>query len=189
MASPWKLLAGLVSRRRQQKQEHGLTDDAKPDVLAIAKPTETADNNELDGADRPADEKPVLHGHSAAVPADPDHSEETASVVDDTTDVESAKPVEASDRALSDEADTDAHAAPKAFRVVEGQTRKRGTRGMKAKTITVVIPPSPSALTASDDAINLDEEIRLLRDQLARKLQMQNEQLRRMLERFGRQAK
>jgi hypothetical protein len=189
MASPWKLLAGLVSRRRQQKQEHGLTDDAKPDVLAIAKPTETADNNELDGADRPADEKPVLHGHSAAVPADPDHSEETASVVDDTTDVESAKPVEASDRALSDEADTDAHAAPKAFRVVEGQTRKRGTRGMKAKTIRVVIPPSPSALTASDDAINLDEEIRLLRDQLARKLQMQNEQLRRMLERFGRQAK
>ncbi|MBC2806913.1 MULTISPECIES: hypothetical protein [Rhizobium] len=189
MASPWKLLAGLVSRRRQQKQEHGSTDDAKPDVLAIAKPTETADNNELDGADRPADEKPVLHGHSAAVPADPDHSEETASVVDDTTDVEGAKPVEASDRALSDEADTDAHVAPKAFRVVEGQTRKRGTRGMKAKTITVVIPPSPSALTASDDAINLDEEIRLLRDQLARKLQMQNEQLRRMLERFGHQAK
>ncbi|MCH4549238.1 hypothetical protein MK632_26320 [Rhizobium changzhiense] len=189
MASPWKLLAGLVSRRRQQKQEHGSTDDAKPDVLAIAKPTETADSNELDGADRPADEKPVLHGHSAAVPADPDHSEETASVVDDTTDVEGAKPAEASDRALSDEADTDAHVAPKAFRVVEGQTRKRGTRGMKAKTITVVIPPSPSALTASDDAINLDEEIRLLRDQLARKLQMQNEQLRRMLERFGHQAK
>ncbi|MFF0923697.1 hypothetical protein ACFYE9_31340 [Rhizobium leguminosarum] len=179
MASPWKLLARLVSPRRQQRQEHGSIDDVKPDVLAIAKPTETADNNELDGADRPADEKPVLHGHSAAVPADPDHSEETASVVDDTTDVESARPMEASDPVLTDEADTDAH-------VGEGQTRKRGMRGMKAKTIAVVIPPSPSALTAFDDAINLDEEIRLLRDQLARKLQMQNAQLKRMLERFER---
>ncbi|MBY5361959.1 hypothetical protein [Rhizobium leguminosarum] len=171
MASPWKLLARLVFPRRQQRQEHGSTDDVKPDVLAIAKPTETADNNELDGADRPAD---------------PDHSEETASVVDDTTDVESARPMEASDPVLTDEADTDAHAAPKAFRVGEGQTRKSGMRGMKAKTIAVVIPPSPSALTAFDDAINLDEEIRLLRDQLARKLQMQNAQLKRMLERFER---
>ncbi|NKM21940.1 hypothetical protein GFM01_30025 [Rhizobium laguerreae] len=186
MASPWRLLARLVSPRRQQRQEHGSTDDVKPDVLAIAKPTETADNNELDGADRPTDEKPVLHGHSAAVPADPDHSEETASVVDDTTDVESARPMEASDPVLTDEADTDAHAAPKAFRVGEGQTRKRGMRGMKAKTIAVVTPPAPSALTAFDDAINLDEEIRVLRDQLARKLQMQNAQLKRMLERFER---
>ncbi|MBY5399423.1 hypothetical protein HFN01_31930 [Rhizobium leguminosarum] len=186
MASPWKLLARLVSPRRQQRQEHGSTDDVKPDASAIAEPTETADNNELDGADRPADEKPVLHGHSAAVPADPDHSEETASVVDDTTDVESARPMETSDPVLTDEADTDAHAAPKAFRVGEGQTRKRGMRGMKAKTIAVVIPPAPSALTAFDDAINLDEEIRLLRDQLARKLQMQNAQLKRMLERFER---
>ncbi|NEI32456.1 hypothetical protein GR204_00175 [Rhizobium leguminosarum] len=176
MASPWKLLARLLSPRRQQRQEHGSTDDVKPDVLSIAKPTEAADNNELDGADRPADEKPVLHGHS----------EETASVVDETTDVESARPVEASDPVLTDEADTDAHAAPKAFRVGEGQTRKRGMRGMKAKTIAVVIPPSPSALTAFDDAINLDEDIRLLRDQLARKLQMQNAQLKRMLERFER---
>ncbi|WP_392714044.1 hypothetical protein [Rhizobium ruizarguesonis] len=186
MASPWKLLARLLSPRRQKRQEHGSTDDVKADVLAIAKPTETADNNQLDGAGRPADEKPVLHGHSAAVPADPDHSEETASVVDDTTDVESARPIEGSDPALSHEADTDVHAAPKAFRVGEGQTRKRGMRGMKAKTIVVVTPPSPSALTASDDAINLDEEIRLLRDQLARKVQMQNAQLKRMLERFER---
>ncbi|CDZ31225.1 Hypothetical protein, partial CDS, partial [Neorhizobium galegae bv. officinalis] len=42
MASPWKLLARLVSPRRQQTQEHGSTDDVKPELLAIAKPTETA---------------------------------------------------------------------------------------------------------------------------------------------------
>jgi hypothetical protein len=38
----------------------------------------------------------------------------------------------------------------------------------------------------SDDAISLDGEIRLLRDQLARKLRLQNAQLKRMLDRFER---
>ncbi|MBB3525850.1 hypothetical protein HFO94_25025 [Rhizobium leguminosarum] len=181
MASPWKLLARLVSPRRQQRQEHGSTDGVKPDVLAIAKPTERAANNELDATDGPADKKPVPHGHSAAVLAVPDYSEETASAVDVRVDIDGARPVEAPDPALSDEADTAAHAAPRVFRLGEGQTRKRGK---KAKMSAVVLRPSSNVSTASDDAINLDEEISLLRDQLARKLQMQNALLRRMLERF-----
>lgn len=57
MASPWKLLARLVSPRRQQRQEHGSTDDVKPDASAIAKATDTAANNDLNAADRPAGEK------------------------------------------------------------------------------------------------------------------------------------
>ncbi|MBY5756395.1 hypothetical protein HFO07_07005 [Rhizobium leguminosarum] len=186
MASPWKLLAGLVSRRRQQKQEHGSTDDVKPDVSSIAELTETPADNRLNAVDRAANEKPFIHEEREAVSADPHHAEEAVSIVDDTADVESARPVEAADPALSNEADTAAHAAPKVFRVGEGQTRKRGMRGKKPKTIAVVVPPSPSAPTAFDDAIDLDEEIRLLRGQLARKLQMQNAQLKRMLERFKR---
>ncbi|MBY3004016.1 hypothetical protein [Rhizobium leguminosarum] len=186
MASPWKLLARLVSPRRQQRQQHGSTNDVTPDVLAIAKPIETADNNELDGADRPADEKPVLHGHFAAVPADPDHSEETASVVDDTTDVESARPVEAANPVLSDDAGTASYDPPKPSQTGEGATRKRSRRDKRAETIAVVLPPSPRVPAGSGDAISLDEEIRLLRDQLARKLQKQNAQLKRMLERFER---
>lgn len=43
-----------------------------------------------------------------------------------------------------------------------------------------------SDVLLSDDAINLDKEIALLRDQLARKLQIQNTQLKRMLQRFER---
>ncbi|CAN7550107.1 hypothetical protein LJR255_003911 [Pararhizobium sp. LjRoot255] len=54
----------------------------------------------------------------------------------------------------------------------------------KAEKAEVVPQPSPGVPTVSDDAISLDEEIRLLRDQLARKLQLQNAQLKRMLERF-----
>ncbi|MBY5524200.1 hypothetical protein HFO60_26880 [Rhizobium leguminosarum] len=185
MASPWKLLAGLVSRRRQQKQEHGSPDDVKPDVSAIAELTETPAGSRLKAVDRAANERPFIHEREA-VSVNPHHAEEAVSIVDDTADVGSAKPVEAADPALSNEADTAAHAAPKAFRVGEGQTRKRDMRGKKPKTMAVVVPPSPSAPTAFDDAINLDEEVKLLRDQLARKLQMQNAQLKKMLERFER---
>ncbi|MHC2302866.1 hypothetical protein ACVJBD_007133 [Rhizobium mongolense] len=68
----------------------------------------------------------------------------------------------------------------------EGATRKLRKRGKTAETIEAVPPPSPGVPTVSDDAISLDEEIRLLRNQLARKLQLQNAQLKRMLERFER---
>ncbi|WP_105403313.1 hypothetical protein [Neorhizobium sp. T7_12] len=186
MASPWKLLARLVSPRRQQRQEHGPTDDVKPDILAIAKPVETATDNGLNAADAPVDEKPVAYEQSEAVPAAPDHSEETASGVHGTADIDGARPVEATDTALSDEAGTAAHDALKPSQAGEGATRKRSTRGKKTEPIEAVPPPSPGVPAVSDDAIRLDEEIRLLRDQLARKLQLQNAQLKRMLERFER---
>ncbi|MBY5592854.1 hypothetical protein HFO49_36680 [Rhizobium leguminosarum] len=186
MASPWKLLARLVSPRRLQRQEHGSIDDVKPDVLAIAKSTETAANNDLNAAGRPAGEKPVPHRHSAAVSADADHSEEATSGVDGGADIKGARPVGAANPVLFDDAGTAAHATLKPSQPREGATRKRSRRGKKAERVAVVVPPSLSALTASDDAINLDEEIRLLRDKLARKLQMQNAQLKRMLERFER---
>ncbi|WP_105439423.1 hypothetical protein [Neorhizobium sp. T25_13] len=186
MASPWKLLARLVSPRRQQRQEHGSTDDVKPDILAIAKPTETVADNGLNTADPPVDEKPVAYEQSEAVSADPDHSEETASGVHGTADIEGAGPVEAADPALSDDAGTAAHDAPKPSQASEGATRKRSIRGKKAAGGEAVPPPAPTVPAVSDDAIRLDEEIRLLRDQLARKLQLQNAQLKRLLERFER---
>ncbi|WP_028734537.1 hypothetical protein [Rhizobium leguminosarum] len=175
MASPWKLLARLVSPRRQQRQEHGSTDDVKPDVLAIAKPTETAAKNELNATDRSADEKPVLQGHSAAVSVDPD-----------TTDVESATLEKAADPASSNEADITVHAAPKPSKIDESAAGKRSRQAKKAEVVDVDSQPPPRVSIVSDDAISLDGEIRLLRDQLARKLQKQNAQLKRMLERFER---
>ena len=155
MASPWKLLARLVSPRRQQRQEHGPADDVKPDLLAIAKPTETVVDNGLNAADAPVDEKPVLHDQSEAVPAAPDPGAAARDVL-------------------------------KPSQTGEGATRKRSTRGKKAAGGEAVPSPAPTVPAVSDDAIRLDEEIRLLRDQLARKLQLQNAQLKRMLERFER---
>jgi hypothetical protein len=186
MASPWKLLARLVSPRRQQRQEHESTSDVKLDVSAIAKPAATATEDGLNAADPPVDEELVPHDQSEAVSATADHSVETASGVHGTVDIESARPVEAADAALTDDAGTVAHDALRPSQTVEGAMRKRRRRGKTVATGEAVPPSSSDVTSVCDDAIRLDEEIRLLREQLARKLQLQNAQLKRMLERFQR---
>ncbi|OWV73024.1 hypothetical protein ATY77_08445 [Rhizobium sp. R634] len=184
MASPWKLLARLVSPRRQQRQEHGSTDDVKPDLLAIATPTETADNG-LTTGESPADEKPVADGQLGAVSAALNHPQ-TASSAHGTADSEDAKHVEAADPAISDDVATVARDPRKASQAGDGAKRKPSKRGKTAARSEVVPPPSPGVRAVSDDAISLDEEITLLREQLARKLRLQNAQLKRMLARFER---
>ncbi|MBY5392962.1 hypothetical protein [Rhizobium leguminosarum] len=185
MASPWKLLTRLVSRRRQQRQEQASTDEVKPELaLTTLRPTETAADNGPNSVERPADETPVTHNQHEAVSANPDYSEEAASSVDDTVDIGGARLVEAADPAFSKDADTAPYDAPKPSPTDESATPKRSRRAKETEKVEVVSPPSPAVPTFFDDAICLDEEIRLLRERLARKLQLQNAQLKRMLERF-----
>jgi hypothetical protein len=184
MASPWKLLVRLVSPRRQQRQEHGSTDDVKPDLLAIANLTETAADNGLNTAAPPVDAKPLADEQSQAVSADPDHSDETSSGIHGTAEIEGTRPAEAADPALSDEPGTVARDAPIPSQTGEGITRKRKKLTKSAEPVEAGLPPSAAAPSVSDDTISLDEEIKVLRSQLARKLQLQNAQLRRMLQRF-----
>ncbi|CDZ54388.1 hypothetical protein [Neorhizobium galegae] len=186
MASPWNLLARLVSPRRQQRQEPGSTDGLKPDLLAIAKPAEAAAENGLNTAEPQVDEKSASDDRSEWASASPDHSEETVSAVHGAEDIEGARPVEAGDPALSDEADTAARDAPKPAQTDESAAPNRRTRGKTAPAAEAVLSPSPAIPIVTDNAISLDDEIRLLRGQLARKLQLQNAQLKRMLERFER---
>ncbi|MBY5474675.1 hypothetical protein GFM09_28505 [Rhizobium leguminosarum bv. viciae] len=185
MASPWKLLARLVSLRRKQGQEQGPTDDVQPNVLAITKPTETSADNGLT-VNAPVDEEPVAHEQSEAVSADPDHSVDTASSLYGKADSEDSGPAQAADPALSDDAATVARDAGTPLQTGEGATRKRRKLAKSAEPVEAVLPPSPAAPAVLDDTISLDEEIKLLRDQLARKLRLQNAQLKRMLERFER---
>ncbi len=185
MASPWKLLARLVSPRRQQRQEHGLTDDVKRDLLAIANLTKTAGDIRLNTAAPPVAEKPVADEQLEAVSADTDHSDETASSIHGTADSENARPAEAADPALSDAAPI-ARAEPKPLQTNERDTRTRRKLPKSVEPVETVLPPSPAAPAVLDNTISLDEEIKLLRDQLARRLRLQNAQLKRMLERFER---
>lgn len=54
MASPWKFLVRLVSPRRLEKQDGGAIKDGKPDVAAMAEPTETPVKENVKLADQPS---------------------------------------------------------------------------------------------------------------------------------------
>lgn len=182
MASPWKFLTRLVLPRRQERQENGSIHDVTADVSAIAEPTKRTADKGLSTANPAIEEEPIAHDQSEVVSAAPALSEAAASAVDGATDVAGATFLKAVDPILSDEANMAARDGRKLPWISEAATRKRSKRAKKAETIDP--PPSPAA--GFDEAISLDEEIRLLRNQLARKLQLQNAQLNRMLERFER---
>ena len=184
MASPWKLLARLVSPRREQQGQNGSPGDVKPDVLSRAEPPEMAADEGLASPERLAVEQPQPDDQTDAVLEDAGHARETGSSVQAAVDIESATGVETVHVALSDDAGIGARDASKPSRTSEVTSRKRSRRGKKAEAVEAVPQPSPVVATHSDDAISLDEEIRVLRSQMITKLQLQNAQLKRMLERF-----
>ena len=177
MASPWKFLARLVSPRRQPKEENGPT-EVKPDVSANARPSETVADEELNSTDRSVAAEPQSTGL--------EHSGDVTSGVRGTLDIESATVVGAVDPGPSVNADTAPHGTSDRLQSGEATTRKQSRRSKKGEAVGAAPRPTSAVATRSDDAISLDEEIRLLRDQLTIKLQLQNAQLKRMLERFER---
>ncbi|AGS25472.1 hypothetical protein [Rhizobium etli] len=186
MASPWEFLARLVSPGRGRKRENGSTDIATPDALAIAAPTGTHAEESVNGADRPAREE--RRDQSAAISAETVRSETAVRDDRDEADREDARIVEAADPALSGGTGIDvtaAHDATEVNRDVEVVSHKRRSRG-KAVAIGNVSEVCQVIHTA--DEVNLDEEIMVLRSQLAGKLRLQNAQLRKRLERFDRRS-
>ncbi len=184
MASPWKFLFRLVSPRRQQGQEHAVIDDVTPDNSAITTSAEIPTEAMLASTDQSAGEEPPPHGHDNAASAAFGHSAAVISA-QVTTDVEGADFVEAADPVQLDSADTVDRGAKPAELRQRAEPSRRG-RGKKTELLEAVTQNSLDSSAVSDDTISLDEEIRLLREQLASKLQLQNAQLRRMLERFER---
>jgi len=184
MASPWKLLARLISPGRGQKRESGSTEKVTPEALPISGPTETPAEESLISAPRLASEELPRHDQSAAVSAEPVHSEEAENDVRDKVNGEVAKMVEVANPAISGGIGIDvtaAHDTPGIKRTVEVAPRKQRSRGKEAEAVSNVFLVNDTA-----DEMNLEEEIRVLRDQLVRKLKLQNAQLRKMLERFER---
>ncbi|WP_246762929.1 hypothetical protein [Rhizobium sp. NZLR1] len=170
-----KFLARLVRRR-----EIGTVEDVKPDILAIGGPIEASAEESLNTADRTSDEK-------AQPRSQPEPSEEIGSDAQDTADTANAELVRAADLALFDGTDiAAAHRAPELDQTTESAPRKHGGRAKRPEAVAIISPASPVAPTFSDKARSLDEEIRVLRAQLTSKLQLQNAQLKKMLERFER---
>ena len=187
MASPWKFLSRLVPRRREPKQDDAEVAGGKPDVLALPGPAETA-----------AEESPSVSSARAATELPPTDRSDPVSVepptiggtVGEADDVPAnvVADVVGSDLAPSDLPDTAVIPSPDAVdlqRSGETKPRKQMGRARKPKPVeTAPVPPDQSS--PSNDRLSLDDEIRVLRGQLAKKLPLQNAQLRKMLERFER---
>lgn len=187
MASPWKFLARLTSRRREWKEPRdGLIGDTKPEEATNAGSTEVATDNSgarlVAGVPQHADQPD-------AVLTVREHSAEASSGVQGNVDVGSAKLVDAADRALFDDrvftVNPTHDALTFSFSKTGPSTKQK--RSQKARAIKPIeaIPQLPANLpTFYDEVQSLDEEIKLLRNRLVRGLQLQNEQLRMMLGRF-----
>ncbi|MBY5460814.1 hypothetical protein HFO89_31570 [Rhizobium leguminosarum] len=186
MASPWKFLARLISPGREQKRENGSTEKVSPDALAIAGPTEALAEESVNGTDRPASEELPRHGQAAAI--EPVHSEEAVNGGGDKVDLEDTKPVGAAHPALSGGTGIDVTAAhddaTQVRRTVKVAPRKQRSRRKEA--VAISNGSQAFQIVHAADEMNLDEEIRVLRGQLAVKLKLQNARLRKMLERFER---
>ncbi|URK86361.1 hypothetical protein LP421_03865 (plasmid) [Rhizobium sp. RCAM05350] len=192
MASPWKFLERLTSRWRGSKEQHdGVIDDVKLEEAVSPEPVEVATDNTPNSSDRLVEGELQPAEQSDAVMILPEHSAEAGSSVQGKVDLESAKLVDAASPTLSDDAGltgTPTHDAL-AFSSPKKQPRAKQKRSQESSVIksVEVFPQLPTSVpTFSDEVQSLDEEISLLRDQLARKLQLQNAQLRMMLERFER---
>lgn len=187
MASPWKFLSRLVSPGRKQKPDEGTVDEAKPDVLAIAGPTETPAEENFSSANRSTAAELINGEFTDRVSPDTAPSGQAESKDHRTAESVGTDVAEAGGSVSSDETD-DAVAAPEAANLkpaVEGTARKQ--RGRSKKSEAVVAEPSyPAAQVVADVTLRLDDEIKVLRGQLARKLRTQNAQLKKMLERFQR---
>lgn len=182
MASPWKFISRLVPRRRQPKQDDGEVADWKPDVLALSGPVETvAEESLAPSRSRPDAELPPPD-ISAPVSLEAPTNEGAVGEADDAADDVVAGELRPSDLLngiilSSDPADLSPG--------IEGAARKKRGRPKKPDAVGPTTQV-PFDVSVPSDTLSLDEEIRVLRGQLAAKLRLQNAQLRKMLERFER---
>lgn len=191
MASPWKFLSRLVSRRQSSKeQQDGVIDDVKSEE-AVLERVEAATDTARDSFDRLGEGEPEPADQSDAAMTVPEHPAQAGSAVQSEVDRERASLVDAAGTALSDEVDFSAAPTDEAPTISPSKRRpsakqKRSEKAGLVKSVEILPQPPVSPPTFSDEVQSLDEEIKLLRDQLARKLQVQNAQLRMLLKRFER---
>ncbi|EJT01562.1 hypothetical protein [Rhizobium sp. CCGE 510] len=188
MASPWKFLARLISPGREQKRENGSTEKVPAEAVAISDPTETPAEERVNGAARTASEELPGHGKGTAISLKPVHSDKAKNGGRDKIERGAAKIGQDADPALSCGTGIDvtaAHDTTEIRRALEVAPRKQRRRSKEAVTAVANVSPISQVVHTAEE-INLDEEIRVLRGQLAGKLTLQNAQLRKMLERFER---
>ncbi|MGG7539763.1 hypothetical protein [Rhizobium sp. Nf11,1] len=192
MKTPWKFLAELTSRRRAAKgPESSIGHDTDPAALdheaeqTPAPPSTdvsaSVDYNEAAPVEQvasPLTEKqgsgeamqasaPSVDGDDAWTPAPSEALHSDAALVPNETSIKARKGSPPSRRERTKELQASITA-----------------RGAAAKHEGQSVSPSSARDAFIDDVVSLDEDIKKLRSELARKLQLQNAQLKKMLKRF-----
>jgi hypothetical protein len=150
MASPWKFLARLVSPRRQPKHDDSAIEAVKPDVLAIAGPTETTVEESLHIADRPAG-KPLPVDRSAAIAIGPEPYDQSRNDAAGIVEIDSAKSRPGSGTVLPDVGVI----VEKVEDTAEATLPERRTRAKKVEAAAAVLQVSPGAASVSDEMVSL----------------------------------
>lgn len=156
MSIPWKFLTGLTSRRRPERDDTAKESTARTHSIEEISPASTVVD--------PAVERQIFHEQ---------HPDEPG-VAEGVTETPVAKPTELSYKRSIQE--------PKVQRI----PRPKPIRGVRPLDDPAKIDIGLRQPTFDEQASakTLDAEILQLRDQLAKKLRVQNAQLRQMLERF-----
>lgn len=189
MASPLKFLRRLVSGRGERKQDADKVDAAHPHSLAISGPDETLAEEGVEGPVRAAGLEPSHQDPSGVVSAETAPADEAGADIDDTAYGARVSIPAVGGSASESEAGvavTAAHDAMKGEPAVEGPAHRRRSRSKNSQPAVVGAQVSEGPRTPLDETMSLDEEIKLLRGQLASRLKIQNAQLKKMLDRFER---
>ncbi|MDX0615951.1 hypothetical protein GOC93_20245 [Sinorhizobium medicae] len=201
MKAPWKFLAQLTSRRPSLKaQESSLGNDADPKAHGgEVEHTSALPHNSTIAASPPAreedvsiDQGSVAFGHSDKTIGDDVVSQDLEPPID-AEEAQTLGPYEANH--LGAEANLLVPQSAARTKLESKQQTKRRDHGKRgnfnvAKQRAVApkyhqsLPTSSSSDLFFDEVASLDEEIKILRIQLAQKLHLQNVQLKKMLERF-----
>ncbi|WP_028055614.1 hypothetical protein [Sinorhizobium medicae] len=198
MKAPWKYLARLTSRRpAAEAQQSSLGSDTAPKALESEGEHTSALPPSTAGVSPPAHEEDLLVDQGSV-------ASDQAKGDDDVTHA-LAPPFDA-EEAQTQGGHKANHSSPKANSVVPKSTAntkleskppikrrepgKRANGHLAAQSVVAPkqhqsLPPLSPRELFFHDAATLDEEIKILRTELAKKLHLQNDQLKKMLERFN----
>lgn len=196
MKTPWKLLAELTSRRpsaKAQQSSIGNSADSKA-FESEAEHTPALRQSLRVAASPPAHDEEISVDQGSMASDKAKRDDDVAQALTQPIDAEEAQTTPRDD---VDHSGVEANSlVPKSAEGKKSQSKprvKRRERGKSANsesTAQSAVAPKPHhSLPSSRDlffheAATLDQEIKMLRIQLAQKLQLQNGQLKKMLERF-----
>lgn len=197
MKTPWKFLAQLTSRRASAKaQESSMGNDTDSQALESEVDTSAHPISSTVAAGPPAHGEDILVDQGSVTSDKAKGDDEAAQALKPTIDAEESQ---RTPRHHADHSGAEPNSlVPKTAASTKSQSKprvKRRERGKRANAHVVAqsavaanhhqsLQPSSSRDLFFHEVATLEEEIKMLRIQLAQKLHLQNVQLKKMLERF-----